>query len=100
MVQRGALWVVSEWRILRATPLGWLLPAIASHNATLAAELLRQVLDDFEEHGINEAVNHDFVYSAPAPTKGPKTYVGTMGYLASAASVYSVIYEPIAPEVG
>jgi hypothetical protein len=64
----------------------------------LAAELLEAVLSDFEEHGINEAVNHDFVYSAPAPTKGPKTYVGTMGYLASAASVYSVIWEPaIAP---
>ena len=60
----------------------------------MAAELLEQVLSDFEEHGINEAVNHDFVYSAP-PAKGPKTYVGTMGYLASAASVYSVIWEPV-----
>ena len=70
------------------------LQAVAAHNATLAAGLLRQVLADFDEHGINEAVNHDFVYSSP-PAKGPKTYVGTMGYLASAASVYSAIWEPV-----
>ena len=83
--QNGGYW---------ATPLGWLLPAVAAHNASLGAELLRQVLADFGEHGINEAVNHDFVYGAPRPAKGPRTYVGTMGYLASAASVYSAIWEP------
>ena len=79
-----------------ATPLGWLLPAIATHNATLAAHLLQHALNDFQEHGINEAVNHDFLYLPPnVPAKGPKSYVGTMGYLASAASVYSVIWEPL-----
>lgn len=60
----------------------------------MAAGLLQQVLADFEEHGTSEAVNHEFVYSAP-PKKGPRTYVGTMGYLASAASVYSAIWEPV-----
>ena len=83
--QNGGYW---------ATPLAWLLPAVASQNFTLAAGLLRQVLSDFEEHGINEAVNHDFVYS-DKPSKGPRTYVGTMGYLASAASVYAAIWEPV-----
>ena len=60
----------------------------------MAARLLEQVLADFEEHGINEAVNHEFVYSS-TPKQGPRTYVGTMGYLASAASVYSAIWEPV-----
>ena len=83
--QNGGYW---------ATPLGWLLPAVAVHNASVAARLLEQVLADFEEHGINEAVNHKFVYSSP-PKQGPRTYVGTMGYLASAASVYSAIWEPV-----
>lgn len=36
-------------------------------------------------------MNHDFVYNPPQPV-GPKTYTGVMGYLASAASVYSAIW--------
>ena len=82
--QNGGYW---------ATPLGWLLPAIAEHNASVAASLLSDVLQDFKAHGINEAVNHDFVYDPPQ-SKGPPTYTGVMGYLASAASVYSAIWEP------
>ena len=83
--QNGGYW---------ATPLGWLLPAVAAHNTTLAVALLHDALEDFKRHGINEAVNHEFVYSYPPPVAPNTTYVGALGYLASAASVYSVIWEP------
>jgi hypothetical protein len=83
--QNGGYW---------ATPLGWLLPAVADHDPGLASELLADVLADFRAHGINEAVNHDFHYN-PEPASGPKTYTGASGYLASAASVYSAIWEPV-----
>lgn len=85
--QNGGYW---------ATPLGWLYPAVAQANFTVAAGLLQDVLADFKAHGINEAVNHDFVYNPPQPV-GPKVYTGVMGYLASAASVYAAIWQPAAP---
>ena len=83
--QNGGYW---------ATPLAWLYPALARANFSLAAQLLQDVIVDFQDHGINEAVNHDFTYN-PLQKKGPKTYTGVMGYLASAASVYAAVWTPV-----
>ena len=80
--QNGGYW---------ATPLSWMLPAVAKGNFSLASALLKDVIDDFRANGINEAVNHNFVYN-PAQKIGPSTYKGVMGYLASAASVYGAIW--------
>jgi len=59
--QNGAYW---------ATPLAWVLPVLARDNPTLAANLLEEVIADFQENGINECINEgyhkvpDFVVSA------------------------------------
>jgi hypothetical protein len=92
MYQNGGYW---------STPLGWLLPAVARANFTLAASLLQDVLNDSFVHGFNEAVNHDAHYNPAGGCsmgKGPQcpnasqTYQGVHGYLASVASVYGAVW--------
>ena len=106
MYQNGGYW---------STPLGWLLPAVARANFTLAASLLQDVLADSFAHGFNEAVNHDATYNpaggcsmgktgfccppvdphgAPLPQcpNASHTYQGVHGYLASVASVYGAVW--------
>lgn len=103
MYQNGGYW---------STPLGWLLPAVARANFTLAASLLQDVLNDSFTHGFNEAVNHDAHYNPAggcsmgktgfccppnpaAPGSCPnasQTYQGVHGYLASVASVYGAVW--------
>lgn len=80
--QNGGYW---------STPLGWLLPAVARANFSLAASLLQHALNDSFARGFNEAVNHDAHYNPPQKFP-PQTYQGVHGYLASVASVYGVVY--------
>ena len=87
--QNGGYW---------STPLGWLLPAVARANFTLAASLLQDAVNDSLAHGFNEAVNHDAHYNpaggcdlGPCPPHN-ETYQGVHGYLASVASIYGAVY--------
>ena len=48
-----------------STPLGWLLPAVARANFSLAAGILQAALNDSFVHGFNEAVNHEAHYNPP-----------------------------------
>lgn len=63
--QNGAYW---------ATPLAWVVPVIARQNKPLAKKLLKEVLKDFQENGINECINKD--------------YINIPNYVASATNVY------------
>ena len=92
MYQNGGYW---------STPLGWLLPAVARANFSLAASLLQDVLNDSLAHGFNEAVNHDAHYNpaggcsmgvGPQCPNSSQTYRGVHGYLASVASVYGAVW--------
>jgi len=62
--QNGGYW---------STPLGWMLPAVARANFSLAASLLQDALQDSLAHGFNEAVNHDAHYNPPQKYP-PQTY--------------------------
>jgi hypothetical protein len=50
--QNGAYW---------ATPLAWVVPVIAQQNLPLAKKILRDVIKDFKEKGINECINTDYI---------------------------------------
>jgi glycogen debranching enzyme len=50
--QNGAYW---------ATPLAWIIPVYAKYNPELAKNMLQSVLSDFQENGINECINEDYV---------------------------------------
>jgi hypothetical protein len=63
--QNGAYW---------ATPLAWIVPVIAKQNIPLAKKILQNVIKDFQENGINECINTD--------------YVNIPNYVASATNVY------------
>eukprot|EP01050_Picozoa_sp_SAG11_P009883 SAG11_NODE_963_length_6375_cov_6.744105_2_plen_1331_part_00 len=80
--QNGGYW---------STPLGWLLPAVARANFSLAAALLQDALNDSLVNGFNEAVNHDAHYNPPQKFP-PQTYQGVHGYLASVASIYGAVW--------
>ena len=54
--QNGGYW---------STPRGWLLPAVARANFSLAADVLQAALNDSFAHGFNEAVNHEAHYNPP-----------------------------------
>ena len=80
-----------------STPLGWLLPAVARANFSLAASLLHDAVEDSLAHGFSEAVNHDAHYNPaggcdmkPCPNAS-QTYRGVHGYLASVASIYGAV---------
>ncbi len=64
--QNGAYW---------ATPLAWVVPVIAQQDHKLASQILRDVIKDFQENGINECINTG--------------YVNIPNYVASATNVYS-----------
>ena len=80
--QNGGYW---------STPLGWLLPAVARANFSLAAEILQAALNDSFANGFNEAVNHEAHYNPPQKYP-PQTYQGVHGYLASVASIYGTVW--------
>jgi hypothetical protein len=63
--QNGAYW---------ATPLAWVIPAIAGRDIGLAKKLLNSVLSDFQANGINECINEG--------------YVKVPNYVVSATNVY------------
>jgi len=63
--QNGAYW---------ATPLAWVVPVIAQQNLPLAKKILGDVIKDFQENGINECINTD--------------YLNIPNYVASATNVY------------
>jgi hypothetical protein len=63
--QNGAYW---------ATPLAWVVPVIAMQDLPLAKKILRDVIKDFQENGINECINTD--------------YIKIPNYVASATNVY------------
>ena len=63
--QNGAYW---------ATPLAWVVPVIAKQNLPLAKKILQNVIKDFQENGINECINTD--------------YLNIPNYVASATNVY------------
>ena len=65
--QNGAYW---------ATPLAWVVPVIAKQNFPLAKKILRNVISDFQENGINECINTN--------------YLNIPNYVASATNVYSL----------
>lgn len=63
--QNGAYW---------ATPLAWVVPVIAMQDMPLAKKILGDVIKDFQENGINECINTD--------------YIKIPNYVASATNVY------------
>lgn len=63
--QNGAYW---------ATPLAWVVPVLAQQNLPLAKKILRDVIKNFQENGINECINTD--------------YLNIPNYVASATNVY------------
>jgi hypothetical protein len=65
--QNGAYW---------ATPLAWVIPVFAISRPDLAGKLLETVIKDFQENGINECINIEYV-------KVPK-------FVVSATNVYSL----------
>lgn len=65
--QNGAYW---------ATPLAWVIPAIAKSSPDLAGKLLETVIKDFQENGINECINHG--------------YLKVPNFVVSATNVYSL----------
>jgi hypothetical protein len=50
--QNGAYW---------ATPLAWVVPVIAQQKLPLAKKILQDVINDFQENGINECINIDYI---------------------------------------
>ncbi len=50
--QNGAYW---------ATPLAWLLPIYDIHQPGLSKKTLEAVIEDFQQNGINECINDDYV---------------------------------------
>ena len=65
--QNGAYW---------ATPLAWVIPAIAINNPELAKSMLEDVIHDFQENGINECINEN--------------YIKIPNFVVSATNVYSL----------
>ncbi|HKJ78317.1 MAG TPA: hypothetical protein VKA10_02230 [Prolixibacteraceae bacterium] len=65
--QNGAYW---------ATPLAWFIPVISRGNKELANKMLKTVIHDFRENGINECINEN--------------YLKVPNFVVSAASVYSL----------
>jgi len=63
--QNGAYW---------ATPLAWVVPVIALQDLPLAKKILGDAMKDFQENGINECINTD--------------YIKIPNYVASATNVY------------
>jgi hypothetical protein len=63
--QNGAFW---------ATPLAWIVPVIAQEDLPLAKQIVQDAIDDFQENGINECINID--------------YINIPNYVASASNVY------------
>jgi len=50
--QNGAYW---------ATPLAWIVPVIAQQNLPLAKKILHTAISDFQENGINECININYI---------------------------------------
>lgn len=50
--QNGAYW---------ATPLAWVIPVFAKRDPHLAQKMLQTVIHDFQENGINECINNDYL---------------------------------------
>ncbi len=50
--QNGAYW---------ATPLAWVIPVYAKYKPSLAKDMLEKVISDFQENGINECINDEYV---------------------------------------
>ena len=50
--QNGAYW---------ATPLAWMIPVYAKFNPSMASNMLETVIADFQENGINECINDEYV---------------------------------------
>lgn len=65
--QNGAYW---------ATPLSWIIPVYAKRDPDFAKEMLQTVIHDFQENGINECINKD--------------YVKVPNFVVSATNVYSL----------
>jgi glycogen debranching enzyme len=65
--QNGAYW---------ATPLAWVIPAIAKRDKELAKKMLDAVIKDFQANGINECINEG--------------YVKVPNYVVSATNVYAL----------
>ncbi len=65
--QNGAYW---------ATPLAWMIPVYAKRDPELAKRMLKKVITDFQENGINECINND--------------YVKVPNFVVSATNVYSL----------
>ena len=65
--QNGAYW---------ATPLAWVIPVFAISSSNHAGKLLRTVIKDFQENGINECINEG--------------YVKVPDFVVSATNVYSL----------
>jgi hypothetical protein len=67
--QNGAYW---------ATPLAWIVPVIAQQDLPLAKKIVKDVIDDFQENGINECININ--------------YMNIPNYVASATNVYCLTH--------
>ncbi len=65
--QNGAFW---------ATPLAWMLPIFDKRKPGLSKHTLELVIEDFQENGINECINDD--------------YVKVPNFVVSATNVYSL----------
>jgi hypothetical protein len=65
--QNGAYW---------ATPLAWIVPVYAKRDPKLAQEILKTVIEDFQNKGINECINGE--------------YVKVPNFVVSATNVYSL----------
>lgn len=65
--QNGAYW---------ATPLAWMVPVYAKLDADLAKQIVKDVITDFKENGINECINDG--------------YVKVPNYVVSATNVYAL----------
>ncbi len=50
--QNGAYW---------ATPLAWMIPVYAKVDPALAKKMLEEVIEDFQNNGINECINEGYV---------------------------------------
>ncbi len=68
--QNGAYW---------ATPLSWMIPVFEKHDKALAKKMLEVVIDDFQNNGINECINED--------------YLKVPDFVVSATNVYSLTRE-------
>lgn len=65
--QNGAYW---------ATPLSWIIPVLEKQDIALAKKMIETVISDFQENGINECINED--------------YLKVPNYVVSATNVYSL----------